>query len=352
MARRKWQQVYQDILEQIRSGRYPQGSRFPSVEELCRIYEPSNITIRRACEELKKDGWVTTRDRQGAYVTEPLKELKIFLCNKSFSADFLKDSMPLRHFHETVEAYAAGIPVNIIPVTLDQVMEDADAITAPMVVFFNTFVDADGMRFRINRERIDFFRERFNPLVFGGYEETQGMHQIRVNRYHAFRRAVRYLADKGHRRIGYVSQMLTIPGVLERFKGYLDGMAECGIMGYSELVKTVPRSDYNEVDGVMAEFLAQPEPPSAIIFSNDRKALNALAFCRRHGVKVPEQLAVIGYDGTPDGALSEPPLTTFAGTPLEAGRHIMDYVKLCRIGMTGRILSYELESPFIERGSA
>ena len=58
MDRKKWQQVYQDLLAQIQSGKYPLGSRFPSVEELCRIYEPSNITIRRACGELKKNGWI------------------------------------------------------------------------------------------------------------------------------------------------------------------------------------------------------------------------------------------------------------------------------------------------------
>lgn len=352
MGGKKWQQVYDDLLVRIRSGEYPLGSRFPSVEELCRNYDPSNITIRRACDELKKDGWITTRDRQGTYVTEPLKELNIFLCNKLFSEELQEHSVPLLQFHEAIRKYSTGISVNIIPVSLKKVLADADSIAAPMVAFFNTFIDVEGMSFKINHDRIDYFRRKFNPLVFGGYQETEGMHQIRVNRYNAIRRAVHYLAGKGHRRIGYISQMLTIPGVLERFKGYLDGMAECGIMGYSGLIKSVPRSDYNFVDDVMAEFMSQPEPPTAIICSNDRKALNAIDFCRRHGVSVPGRLAVVGYDGSPAGALSEPPLTTFVGVPDEAGRYIMDYVKLCRIGMTGKLLNYELESPFIERGSA
>lgn len=348
MDRKKWQQVYQDLLAQIQSGKYPLGSRFPSVEELCRIYEPSNITIRRVCGELKKNGWITTRDRRGTYVTEPLKELTVYLCNRDFNEPPM---FPVKRFEEVIRNYQAGMNVTIVPVTVKYAMENAESIRGPMVVFFSNFISVNGMNFKINHRRIAFFQEKFAPLVVGGSSETYGLHQIRTDRYTAFREAVRHLAGKGHQRIGYLSPMLNIPGELERFKGYLDGMAECGIMVDGELVRTMPREDNTFADGAVEGFLSMKNPPTALVCSSDRRALNVMACCRKRGVRIPEDLAVIGFDNIAESAESEPPLTTFAALPDEAGRYIMDYVKLYRIGQKTKLLNYEVEPQLIERGS-
>ena len=74
----KWQTIYHDLLNKIMTGKYAEGERFPSIENLCRIYEPSNITIRRCCTELKKNGWITTLSRRGTFVTRPTDKIRIY----------------------------------------------------------------------------------------------------------------------------------------------------------------------------------------------------------------------------------------------------------------------------------
>lgn len=351
MSDKKWQQVYNDLLRRIESGVYPVGSRFPSVSNLCRFYDPSNITIRRACRELKRNGWITTRGQQGTFVTEPMNELKIYLCDRNVSQMASDLSFPHWRFESLIQKYRTDMEVAVAPVSTEYAMKNPGSIKGPMVTFFSNFLDLSGTNFRINHERIAFFRENFTPLVFGSPNETYGLHRIWPNRHKAFRQIVHYLADKGHRRIAYLAPMLNIPGEQERFRGYLDGMMDCGFIVSSDLVRTLTHDDYSFVDDAMAEILSFPNPPTAVICASDRRALNVLNYCRKHGIKVPEDLAVTGFDNSPKGAEYDPPLTTFASLPDKAGHYIMDYVKLYRIGQMSMLLNYEIEPQFIERGS-
>jgi hypothetical protein len=349
---KKWQQIYNDLLNRIKSGQYQLGSRFPTVIELCKIYEPSSITVRRACEELKVNGWVTSRGQRGTFVTKPLNEVKIYLCSHEIPVtDTGPPSFLIQRFEEIIRIYRASMRVVVIPVSVKQAMDEPEKIKGPMVTFFSNFIDFNGMEFIVNHKRIAYFQEKFAPLVFGSPDGVYDFHQIRIDRHDAFRRAVHYLTDKGHRRIAYFSPTLNTPGEIDRFSGYLTGMNECGIVTSADLIKTQLAENYKVTDLVVTEFMAQPNPPTALICNCDNRALLALSSCRKRGIKVPQDLAIIGFDNSPDSLKSEPPLTTFASLPNEAGGYIMDYVKLYRINQKTTPLIYNIEPQLIERAS-
>jgi DNA-binding LacI/PurR family transcriptional regulator len=74
------------------------------------------------------------------------------------------------------------------------------------------------------------------------------------------------------------------------------------------------------------QLLARPEPPTAIWALNDRMALGALHWAREHGLRVPVDLSIAGFDDIAAAALSDPPLTTVRLPSYQEGRAAIDLV--------------------------
>jgi LacI family transcriptional regulator len=121
--------------------------------------------------------------------------------------------------------------------------------------------------------------------------------------------AVSYLIGRGHVRIG----MLTGSGgpAEARLLGYRQALTERGLPVDEALLCACP---FTEEGGHAATqtLLAQPSPPSAIFAANDLIALGALIAAREAGIRVPEGLAIVGFDDISMGRLVIPPLTTVA----------------------------------------
>ena len=122
--------------------------------------------------------------------------------------------------------------------------------------------------------------------------------------------AVTYLAGLGHKRIGHIyGSQFTFAGV-ERHKGYLAAMAAIGlpiIDGYS-----VNGGYFDLVHGKlgMAHLLDLEEPPTAVFISGDIMALGAYQVCVERGLRIPEDISIIGFDNLPLLDWISPSLTT------------------------------------------
>jgi LacI family transcriptional regulator len=138
--------------------------------------------------------------------------------------------------------------------------------------------------------------------------------------------AVRHLIARGHRRIALIAGPPVAggaqPGASVRpakAGGYRLALEEAGIPLDPALV--VP-GDYTREGGAaaLARLLAQAQPPTAIFAGNDLMAIGALAAARRAGRRVPDDLAIVGYDDIPEAAVTTPALTTVAVPKYEMGR--------------------------------
>ncbi|MDX2678163.1 LacI family DNA-binding transcriptional regulator [Streptomyces sp. NY05-11A] len=110
--------------------------------------------------------------------------------------------------------------------------------------------------------------------------------------------AVRHLVNLGHRRIGMISGSSgplhwTTP--IERRQAYLDVLAEAGIEHDAALEAD---GDYTVKGGerAMTELLAAPRPPTAVFAQSDEMAMGALRALRRHRLKAPDDVSVVGFD--------------------------------------------------------
>jgi LacI family transcriptional regulator len=123
------------------------------------------------------------------------------------------------------------------------------------------------------------------------------------------RLATAHLFGLGHRRIGHLAGKATVStGVLRR-RGYLAGLAEAGLAPDPRLTA---ESGYTEEGGARAaeRLLSLAEPPTAIFAVTDMTAVGALGAARRMGLRIPEDLAIVGYNDIPLASRLEPGLTT------------------------------------------
>ncbi|MEV4757126.1 LacI family DNA-binding transcriptional regulator [Micromonospora sp. NPDC049559] len=127
--------------------------------------------------------------------------------------------------------------------------------------------------------------------------------------------ATRHLLDLGHRRIAMLSGPVQWPCCRARLDGYRAAMDAAGVPVEPDLV----RISTLYVEGGLADgaaLLRLPEPPTAVFTANDLQALGVYEAARRAGVRVPEELSVVGFDDLAFTRWSGPPMTTVR-QPLE-----------------------------------
>jgi LacI family transcriptional regulator len=141
-----------------------------------------------------------------------------------------------------------------------------------------------------------FSEEGQDPFV--GSDDIQGA-----------RLATQHLVQLGHRRIGHLAGKATVStGVLRR-RGYLAALADRGLPADPQLVA---ESGYTEEGGAQAaeRLLSLPDPPTALFAVTDMTAVGAFGTARRMGVRIPDDVAIVGYNDIPLASRLVPGLTT------------------------------------------
>ena len=143
----------------------------------------------------------------------------------------------------------------------------------------------------------------------GSAELDEPAHLVESNDREAVGRAVDYLVEQGHRRVGLILGPEGFRSAHERHQGFVEAMARHGLELPPELV--APGKYTFESGRAAAELLFEVDPrPTAIFASNDEMAAGALHVARQHGLEVPRDLSLIGFDDSPTAAHIWPPMTT------------------------------------------
>lgn len=146
----------------------------------------------------------------------------------------------------------------------------------------------------------------------------------------AFRRAAHHLLDLGHRDFGLIHQPAKDNDrVLARLDGLRGALAEKGIALRPQHVhEGVPSLTFGR-QSLKAIMVTAGPRPTAIVCGNDTLAIGAMIEARALGIKVPEDLSVIGFDDVAMASQMDPPLTTMRVENAEIGRRAADYLRTC-----------------------
>jgi LacI family transcriptional regulator len=118
-----------------------------------------------------------------------------------------------------------------------------------------------------------------------------------------------YLIRLGHRRIGFIGGRPDLQSAIRRQQGYEDGLRQANIPLVPELIQP---GDYGRKTGAdcARKLLSLPNPPTAIFAANDQSAIGVMEAAAEAGVRIPEDLSLVGFDNIPEAAFTQPPLTT------------------------------------------
>lgn len=129
--------------------------------------------------------------------------------------------------------------------------------------------------------------------------------------------ATRHLLELGHKRIGCLTGQQSNETTRARYRGYCKALLEAGIKLEARFII---EGDYSIESGYNALSSLRGQGISAIFCFNDMMALGVYRACKTYGIKIPEDLSVIGYDNVIVSDLVSPPLTTISQDPGEIGR--------------------------------
>jgi len=159
------------------------------------------------------------------------------------------------------------------------------------------------------------------------------VHSVMIDNVQGSREATAHLIGLGHRRIAYIGDQYGHQSDAERMQGYREGLDCAGLPFVPELVV---HGDSRPEEAIVAmdKLLALDDPPTAVFCYNDMTALGVLRSMHIHGVRVPEDISIVGFDDLFIASYTQPQLTTVRQPMRKMGRMAMESLLKLMSGQT------------------
>jgi DNA-binding LacI/PurR family transcriptional regulator len=332
-----WAQFQELLRDAILVGDLPGGTPLPSEEYLGQRYGLSRLTVRRAFQDLQREGLIRTERGRGSIVGgAPFRvgtgiSLIMSQLHHVFHADLIRgvESTVKQAGYHLVTRFSRNDPSeerrDVVAALRDQ---NAGLLVFPAVGFEN----ADVLRSVIDRGIPITFIDRWYP---GLAADSVSEDNVRGGYL-----ATNHLIGLGHRRIGFLSGAEhQTTAVEERLGGYRQALREVDLEPDPLLVISLASIDGAEVPIVdtpardaLVRLTRPPHHVTAFVGCHDRVALAAVRALVSAGLRVPDDVAVTGFNNYPWAATTDIPLTTIAPSPWDelgarAARLVLDRIE-------------------------
>jgi LacI family transcriptional regulator len=171
---------------------------------------------------------------------------------------------------------------------------------------------------RLGATQIEGFAKQLPVVVTGKTIQAKGVFSLAVDDVEGARLATQHLIELGHRNIAFISGPRDHPDALARFKGYRAALDQAGIAFAPNLVAP---GNFLEDGGRSAgqRLLDLGEPFTAVVCANDQTAFGLQLALFHRGLRVPDDVSVVGFDDLAASAYFLPPLTTVRQPVFEMG---------------------------------
>jgi DNA-binding LacI/PurR family transcriptional regulator len=322
-GRSLYRRIYEDLEQKINTGEIRYMERLPVLPDLCEIYGVSDAPVRRALDDLARAGLVVKRRGRGQG-TFAIKRLSHITVRVLLLADFDVYRSAIETCHEVFDlldgireaARDVGSRVQQVSCTSIDSLPPADVDTGYLVIAMSTRDYEEGVRLAA-RDRA--------PCVLVN-PPHRGPTCVRVDIEQGARLGVNYLAQLGHRRIGYVGSTRS-EWMAPRFAGYRLALEANGLALDPDLVRETDGVDPKQDEEALNSLLALQRLPTCLFAASDYRAIRLLSHCRRRGIIVPQRMSICGYDNIDEAVSVEPALTTVHHPRRELGATALELLR-------------------------
>lgn len=194
-------------------------------------------------------------------------------------------------------------------------------------------------------------KEQGFPVVLMIRHLEDKVDAVIVDNFRGGYEATKFLIERGYRRIAFVNGTLELDLYRQRFAGYQAALAEAGIAYNEDLVVHGTR-DWEDGYRAILTILERGQRPDAVFAASDPKALGVIKALKAKGLRVPDDVAVMGYDNLDMSELMDPPLTTMAQPFYEVGQRAAErLIKLINSKRKNKPLVERLPAQLLVRSS-
>lgn len=316
----KQSQVEAFLLDMINTGVWTVGDKIQSERELSVELGASRTTIRNAVLSLTRKGIFERVTGQGTFVKRiPYKDVDspkaqaktgnigyIICKEKTVRIPLLQEAFYFDVFSGIAEVAAKnGRDV------LFAYVDDFNPEESEHVETFLKKVDGVIIEEAFNVPFLDRIKTQGTPAVlFAPTAYVEGFDIITMNVRKGMKKAVEYLCSIGHSKIGIINGPLHLETAQQRFQGWQDAMREHVGDASEELIGGGKGWTADHGYHAMQELLQRQPRPTAVVCANELLAFGAMSAISEIGLKVPDDVSIIGFDDTYMAGLSNPPLTS------------------------------------------
>jgi len=184
------------------------------------------------------------------------------------------------------------------------------------------------------------------------YEDFLPFDFVDMNNKDSIFALLSYLYGKGHREIGFVRGTFQTPNFSMREEAFRQGLARQKLAFNDKYIFTVDQTFHGAYRDMKKILGTAPPLPTALVCDNDIIACGCLKAIKEHGIKVPEDLSIVGFDNLPLSSVVDPPLTTIEVSKAQIGRTAIELLYR-RIHATSALEATKvlISGSLVERGS-
>ncbi|KAA1260651.1 HTH-type transcriptional repressor PurR [Rubripirellula obstinata] len=161
--------------------------------------------------------------------------------------------------------------------------------------------------------------EELPAIVIGKSVKGWEKRCVVTDNFGASYQATQLLIENGHRDIAIIRGDMHIQDAISRYDGYCKALEDANLKVLPDLIQNGDFLAHSGLMGIHA-LLARGKPFTAVVCGNDQMAIGAKLALQRRGIRVPEDVSLIGFDDEPLSAYVSPPLTTLRQSGVEMGR--------------------------------
>lgn len=301
------------VREAIDNGVFHPGEQMPSTKELSEQMAVSLVTAHRALQELVTAGVLQRSQGRGTFVHDRYLETRGMMMDVRLGLIFNRDASIADFYHgqilEGVRQAAQSLGIDLVMLRFgEDVRKECGGylFVNPLPGELETLADTS--------------RRRPPTVVVGANSEIADIASIDVDNLDLARQAVHHLAALGHSRIGYIGPADQMSHSKDRWQGFVDACKERGMtLRDHNLIKSTSWRLSEPEKMSLIRALSSPNRPTAIFAGGYYFALDLYTAAATVGLRIPEDISVVGVDDPPSAALLMPPMTTLRQPLIQLG---------------------------------